>query len=117
MGQTITKYKVQMEKQQREREMLSALRKECPMLIDSIEQRLPDLFLYVLSLSELLEMPKLAPSPDGGRPMKHLNVIWEDAAEKIAAVQTSAKYVADDVYELTWRVKDLIANLKPIEEK
>lgn len=68
--------------------------------MEGCERRAMDLLLFALQLAELLESPKETPRADGGRPLKHVNAIWEDAAELIAEVQKSAKYCADDMLHL-----------------
>lgn len=74
------------------------------------ERRATDLLLFALALSELLEFPKEKPRADGGRPLKYINQIWEDAAEAIAEVQKSAKYVADDIFHLLSELQFYIDN-------
>lgn len=68
--------------------------------MEGCERRAMDLLLFALQLAELLESPKETPRADGGRPLKRVNAIWEDAAELIAEVQKSAKYCADDMLHL-----------------
>lgn len=79
---------------QEEKEALSAA-------VDGCDRRATDLILYALQLAEILETPKETPRADGGRPLKHINQVWEDVAELIAEVQKSANYVASDMFHLT----------------
>lgn len=88
---------------QKEKEQLAVI-------MDGCERRATDLLLDALVLSELLEAPKEKPRADGGRPLKYINQVWEDAAEKIAEVQKSAKYVADDLFCLLQELQFYIDN-------
>ena len=64
---------------------------------EGYRRRASDLLAAALKLAELLEMPRETPRADGGRPLRRLSMVWDDAAERIAEVQKSALYCADDV--------------------
>lgn len=85
-------------------------KKELAYITELFDTRAADLMLHALSLAELLEDPKETPRADGGRPLKHLNVIWEDAAELIAEVQKSAKYCADDLMHIRYEIMNYVEN-------
>ena len=78
--------------------------------MEGCESRATDLMLFALALSELLESPREKPGEDGGRPTRYINRLWEDAAEAIAEVQKSAKYVADDMFHLLSELQFYIDN-------
>jgi len=78
--------------------------------IEDLDFHAFDLMQYALQLSELLESPKETPRADGGRPLKHVDAIWEDAAELIAEVQKSAKYCASDMSHLKSEIEYYIKN-------
>ena len=59
-----------------------------------------DLMTCALALAEILEDPNETPRADGGRPLKHVGAIWEDAAELIHEVQKSAKHCADNLMHI-----------------
>lgn len=67
---------------------------------EGYRRRASDLLATALKLSELLEMPRETPRAAGGRPLRRLSMVWEDAAERIAEAQKSALYCADDVNSL-----------------
>lgn len=65
--------------------------------MECCERHVTDMLLSVIALSEMLERPTETPRADGGRPLRHLRVVWDDAAEYIAEAQKAAKYCADDM--------------------
>ena len=93
-----------------DRDGAESLKTELLNSIKDYERRTTDLLLFALALSELLELPTEKPRSDGGRPLKYINKVWEDAAEAIALVQTSAKYVATDMFHLLSELQFYIDN-------
>lgn len=72
---------------------LAEMRKAC-------ELKVGDLLLTALALSEMLESHTDTPRADGGRPLRRVQMVWEDAADLITQVQLSAKYCADEITAL-----------------
>lgn len=67
-----------------------------------------DLMTSALALAEILEHPNETPRSDGGRPLKHVSAIWEDAAVLIAEVQKSAKCCAADLMHIRSEIMDYV---------
>lgn len=72
---------------------LAEMRKAC-------ELKVGDLLLTALALSEMLESYTDTPRADGGRPLRRVQMVWEDAADLITQMQLSAKYCADEITAL-----------------
>lgn len=72
---------------------LSELTKGC-------ESHVTDLLLAAAALSELLESYDDRPRSGGGRPLRWMNWVWEDAADRIVMAQTAAKSCAADLLTL-----------------
>lgn len=84
--------------------MTKSEKEELLYITEYFDTRAADLMLYALSLADLLENTKETPREDGGRPLRHLYMVWEDAAELIANVQQSARACADDLMHIRTRL-------------
>lgn len=84
----------------KERFSLASAIRELATLTDGCERRAADLLRAVTELSALLECPKETPRADGGRPLRHVRAVWEDAADWITSAQQTAAACVDDVFVL-----------------
>lgn len=84
----------------KERFSLASDVRELATLADGCERRATNLLRAVTGLSVLLENPKETPRADGGRPLRHVSAVWEDAAEWITSAQQTAAACVDDVFAL-----------------
>lgn len=84
----------------KERFGLASAVRELATLTDGCERRAADLLRAVTELSVLLECPKKTPRKDGGRPLRHVSAVWEDAADWITNTQQAAAACVDDVLAL-----------------
>lgn len=78
--------------------------------IKHIDLHAQDLMHYALALAEILEDPKEKPREDGGRPLRFVNRVWEDAADQIAEMQKTAMYCADALIHLKTEIGYCIEN-------
>ena len=78
--------------------------------IGRCDSRAENLMLTALALSEMLEGINIKEEPraDGGRPLKFLNMVLEDAVEYITELQISAKYAADELLFIKQEVSSII---------
>lgn len=84
----------------KERFSLASAVRELATLTDGCERRATDLLRAVTELSVLLECPRKTPRADGGRPLRHVSAVWEDAADSITSAQQTAAACVDDVFTL-----------------
>ena len=80
--------------------MTESEKKSLAYITERYDMQAADLMSCALALAEILEHPNETPRADGGRPLKHVSAVWEDAAERIHEVQKSAKYCADDLMHI-----------------
>lgn len=85
--------------------------------IKHIDLHAQDLMHYALALAEILENPKEEPRADGGRPLRYVNQVWEDAADKISEMQKTAMHCADALMHLKSEIDYCIENPTTSDDK
>lgn len=101
----------------KERLSLASDARELATLADGCERRATNLLMAVTRLSVLLENPKETPRADGGRPLRHVSAVWEDAVEWITSAQQTAAACADDVFALIPEIEYCAEEIEAAKEK